>query len=103
MEPVSLFFSKSPDVVELLLMRLEESKAAIGTFEVVLFSSALLEESVEEEEEVEVVLFSSALLEESVEEEEEEVEVVLFSSALFISSTVCSKFLLKELNTPSLF
>jgi hypothetical protein len=102
MEPVSLFFSKSPDVVELLLMRLEESKAAIGTFEVVLFSSALLEESVEEEEEVEVVLFSSALLEESVEEEEE-VEVVLFSSALFISSTVCSKFLLKELNTPSLF
>jgi hypothetical protein len=102
MKPVSLFFSKSSVVVKLLLMRLEDSKAAIGTLEAVLFSSALLEESVEEEGEVEVVLFSSALLEESVEEEGE-VEVVLFSSALFISSTVCSKFLLKELNTPSLF
>ena len=101
MKPVSLFFSKSSDVVELLLMRLEDSEAAIGTLEAVLFSSALLEESVEEEGEVEVVLFSSALLEESGEEEGE-VEVVLFSSALFISSTVCSKFLLKELNTPSL-
>jgi len=95
---VRFFFPKSSAFVELLLARLEDSDAAIGTLEAVLFSSALLEEESDvvddEDDDDEVVLFSSALLEE---------EEVLFSSALFISSIVCSKFLLKELNTPSLF
>ena len=107
-ESVWFFFPKSLAFVELLLARLEDSDAAMGTFEFVLLSSALLEEESDEDEDddEEEVLFSSALLEEESDEDdgdEEEEEEVLFSPALFISSIVCSKFLLKELNTPSLF